>query len=540
MQTSASHKIAARYVAPGEVISRWRPFIFVEGTKGRRLIVYWRRLGLYLVTLGLIGWFAAAGVLLALLQSRHHFSGLSYGNLALPWRWDEHRRTLGRHYLALGRQELAENNLGEAMQKLRIGLRHSPAETEARLQLADLYARIRQPRLAADLLLERFGQEQANLPYIKRTLELLAGAKQDAAIIRLAHQHLPATPASNQPQQYFALQWAQALFRQGNYGRATEVLQKWGLDQSADGIVLFAQGDLECGYPQLAITRLQAGNAAYPGHELISLTLLRAYLQIGQREDAHRIALERYAADPFSPGPRIDLLYLPALKENPEVHARKVITYLAEFAGNERALGLLSHYAIDTENTALARQTRITAEAAGHPAHYYRLAEIECLIRNGEYADALEVIILAMADPTPRFDTLLLGYRAVVADKLNDTTSFNILDNFFAARPAPEESVCIASLFHHTGQAVRAGQILAKAADLDPTNENILTRLVRLDIETDNLSGLVIQLPRLIALPKPSRQLLLAASMKITASTPAQVELRDKIKAALDRTHTRS
>lgn len=500
------------------MLSRWRPFIFVEDAKGRRLIVYWRRLGLYLAALALAGWLSAAGAVWAILRHRHDFADLSYLNIVLPFRWDEHRIALGRHYISRGRQALKEARVNDAVFNLRTGLHRAPAETEARQLLAGIYLRSGRPDLARDLLLVRIHQEWQNPSYLRTTCELLAQTDQDQAIVRLARELLPSPPATDQPaSEYLALKAAQACFRLGDQPAAKELLRTWHLEQSTGGILLLAEIDRVDDYPQLAVVRLQEAVIRFPKKPELSLALLRLLLDQEQTEPARQLALQRYSANPASPGARIDLLHFHVVDRDHDRLERETARFVRDHASDHRALILLAQFAVRTAQPSIAVRAREAAVQAGHPPHPFHVMEAETLIRASDFPEAIEAIARADNDPAPRRDTLLTGFRAVIARSQHDSTALGYLGTFLAQRPPVPESLAIAHLFSRIGEPLQAIRVLREAVGRDPTRKELLTRLVEAATKVGNLPELEAHLPRLQALPNPPRAVVEAASLRLAA-----------------------
>lgn len=515
------------------MISRWRPFVFVEDTKGRRLIVYWRRLGLYLAALALAGWLAAATAVWATLRHRHDFAGLSYLNIVLPFRWDEHRRALGRHYISRGRQALADSRVHDAVFNLRTGLHRAPAETEARQLLAEIYLRSGRPDLARDLLLARISQEWQNQPYLKAVCALLTQTNQDQEIVRLARELLPAPPASGQPAaEYLALQAAQASSQLGDPSTARELLRSWSLEQTTEGILLLAEIDRAEGYPQLAVVHLQEAVTRFPHKPELSLALLRLLLDLDQTEPARQLALQRYSANPASPGARIDLLHFHVVDRDQARIERETASFVRDHANDLRALILLAQFAVRTVQPAIALRVREAAVQAGHPAHSFHVMEAETLIRAAAYPEALEALARADHDPAPRHDTLLTGFRAVIARSQHDSTALNYLGSFLAQRPPAGESLAIAQLFNRIAESRLALRVLQEAVERDPTRQELLSLLVKTATELGDQTELATYLPRLRALPNPPRTIVDAAAQRLAALQTAAREATAAAEAA--------
>lgn len=347
-------KKTVRHVTPGEILSRWRPWVIVSSTQGRTVIVYWRRVVLYALALALTGWCVAAAVVWSALRTRHRFPALSYLNVVLPFRWSEHRHSLGRHYIALGDQALKDGQPADALRHYAAGVARAPEDSAGRRQLALLYARFRQPLKAADLLVAGLDHARNDLPYWQLAVELLAETKQDGEILRLARETLPSTPDRAPVHRFLALAAAQAMFRNGDLDGADGTIAGWALADSVDGGILLARLDYDRGYPELARLRLQQARQRLPQSDALSIALIRLYRDLGRTDDALNEAILHNTANPLNPGPRVDLMYAWRARNDATRLAREIDSYFRDFSGDVRALQLLARFAVEAGDVPLS------------------------------------------------------------------------------------------------------------------------------------------------------------------------------------------
>ncbi len=504
------------------------------------LVFFWRRIAAVLLLLLLLGWLAAAGAAYAFVRVRHDFAGLSYLNLVWPPRWPQHREALGRNYLARGQSALAAGEFADAAQFFAAGLARVPADIAARRQLAIIYLRFGQLQAGLDILSAGLAQARDDLDYLKLTFGLLDELKEDTRILELARLHLPSQPDEVLVHQFVALQAAGARYQHGDYTGAEQLIADWRLDRSLEGQLLLARCDWERGYPELALLRLQQQRERFPQRDELPLQLIRFYRELGRTEQELNEALIRHAADPFSPGPRIDLLYARQRNQDQVRLNQEREAYLKDFATDPSALLLLAWFASDTGDAALARRLRDAAVAGGQPVTNFEFALVQCLALNRDYPAAQAAIDLALQGPAaadPRFAGTLAGLRALVCFGAGDTENGELHLKAFLLRQRPRanDSLLLARRLLELGATTAATRILETAVRQDPLNQAVLTELVRQQAQAGDRSALLTSVPRLLAMRKPARAVLQEATLRLDPTQPADLELRTAIQAALEK-----
>ncbi|MBC7368884.1 MAG: tetratricopeptide repeat protein, partial [Undibacterium sp.] len=386
--------------------------------------IYWRRLALTLGILALLGWLAAAAAAWTYIRTSRDFSGASYLNIALPWRWSEHRASLGRHYLARARIELEQQDYAAAYQHLTAGLARVPNDTAGRRLLAFVQIRFGRPDLALHTLSAGAQLAGADLDYLKLLFGLLLEAQQDDRVITLATSLLPTQPDAVLAHQFTALQAATAHFHRGRYDATEQLISAWGLDRSLEGSILLARCDWERGYPDLALLRLENNLPRFPRRDELYIALIRYYRELGRTDAARQTALLRRFNDPVSPGPRIDVLHTAPATSETAATSREVDTYLADFAADPQALVLLAWFGSDTAQPALVQRTLALARSRKYLPNAFNLALAQSQIAATDYRAALTTTETALREDNEdnRFFTATLdGLRALALFGLRDT-----------------------------------------------------------------------------------------------------------------------
>lgn len=500
--------------------------------------IYWRRLAAALALLAILGWFAAATAAWTYIRTARDFADASFINIALPWRWSEHRATLGRHYLARARIELETQDYSAAYAHLNAGLARAPDDTAGRRLLAFVQIRFGRPDLALRTLTDGARLAGADLEYLRLLFNLLLEAQQDDRVIAIAATLLPAKPDAILTHQFVALQAATAHFHRGRYDDTEKLISAWGLDRSLEGNILLARCDWERSYSDLALLRLENSLPRFPRRDELYIALIRYYRELGRTDAARQTALLRRFNDPAGPGPRIDVFHTTRATSEPAAIAREIDTYLKDFASDPQALILLAWFGSDTAQPALVQRTLALARSRKYLPNAFDLALAQSQIAATDYRAALTTAEAALRgkNEDDRFFTARLnGLRALALFGLRDTERAELmLDSFLStAQLHPSDALFLAQQLRHLGAVPSARRVLARAVALDPLNQAALTELVRLDAAANDRTALTQNLPKFLAMRKPARAVLEECLLRL--DQPADESLRTALRTALDR-----
>lgn len=525
---------------PAAPVHRFKLWLRLETSGGRHYYhVFWRRIAALVAALALAGWLAAAAFVWSYFRTVRNFPGVSYVNIVLPWRWSEHRASLGRHYLALAPVELEKKDYAAAYGLLTAGLSRVPGDTASRRLLAFVQVRYGRPDLALRTLTEGATLAGADLDYHKLLFGLLLESREDERIVALAATLLPPKPDSVLVHQFVALQAATAHFHRGRYDTAEQLVAGWSLGRSLEGSILLARCDWERGYPDLALVRLEAELARFPRRDELYVALIRCYRELGRTDAARQTALLRRFNDPASPGPRIDVLHTARATASPEEFALEIDTFLADFAQDAQALMLLAWFGCDTAQPALVERVAKIARERNYYPNAFNLALAQAQIAAADYRAALatsEAALRAENENNPLFNGTLDGLRALALFGLRDTERAELmLDSFLnTARLRAADALFLARQLRLLDALPSARRVLARAVAIDPLNQAALAELVRLDAAANDRTALAQNLPKLLATRKPARAVLEEALLRL--DQPVDAPLRAEINRALAHT----
>jgi tetratricopeptide (TPR) repeat protein len=492
---------------------RRKLWVHVQTTDGRRLIVFWSRVGALLAVLLLLTWLALGTAAWGFVRYQRGVAAVRWVDIAFyPLRKAAYRSTLGRHHLATGQVQLKEQRWNEAVLSLRAAVAYAPELTEARRILADFYVAVKQPQLALQYLESGLPFVRDDAAYLQRLVQLCFEVREPARVVRLAETWLPAQPDATPVHRQVALQAAEALRELRRWDECEAILKRWQIDQSADGQMILAERDLARGQLEPALQRLEAALAADSANEMLALQLTRLYRQHGRLADARRITLLRSLARPDSPGARIDLLVLEGELGRHEDFGRGVDTFLRTYVADSAALQLLARTAADKADPDLAARVLARAREAGHPPTVFLFGLVQAQCGAGQYTEALATTGDIDREPplTGRGVATLMAFKCWAHYGTGNVAEGDVwLHRFVSERDFPiGDALGLAAALERMQAVAAADRVLGVAAERPDVGELPLLNLAALRVRHHQWPEARQLLPRLKALPEPPAELI--------------------------------
>jgi thioredoxin-like negative regulator of GroEL len=511
-------------------ITRGKPILlgFVIQRKGvnghTEISVRWARLLGSFLLLMIVGWFCMAGALFLHFKYNKEFDEVSYAKMLtlLPFGLNEHRVTLGNYHIEKGLEEVKEGNYRDALRLLRLGVARAPANLEGRRVLAEFYEiALKRHDIAADQLLK--GLEQSgleDLDYLKQTLRVLLRYQMDEEIQNLADKYLPEAPDLTDINRTLAFGAANANYLRGNYDRADDYLITYQLLESLEGVLLSAQISWDRGNQIAAITKLKESIRRFPNSEPLLMQLSSYHRELGQIDEARRYAILRNVSDPLSPAPRLELLYIYNKSGDIEREQRETLRMLQQFRDDEAAFQALANFAADTGNIDLARRTYEEALENEFNIDAFALLLIEAHLVDKDYEGALdfsEELLKERPDWLTQRWAIFNSLRAVASYGINrpDLGEIYLQDFLDEALNQPQTYLAVARRFSSVDRYQQSRKVLMLAYQKAPTNQKVLSELIRTELtlgSTENLNRL---LSRLLQMRRPQMDLLFEAYRKL-------------------------
>ena len=485
--------------------------------------VRWGRLFGTGVALFVIAWFSVASALYFHFKHNKDFEEVSFGGMVLlPFRLDEHRREMGDYHVRKGLAAVREGEAREGLRLLRLGIARAPGNLRGREMLAGFYEQaLERPDTAAEMMvrgLKHGGAEDVD--YLKQTLRLLLRYQMDDKIQEIADEYLPEEPEKTPLNRTLAFGAANASYLRGNYDRADDYLMSYDLLKSVEGLLLSSQISWDRGNKVAAITKLEESQRKFPNSEPILMQLSRYHRKLDNVDDARRYAILRNVSDPLSPAPRLELLYIYHKSGNHEREERETRRMLRQFRDDEQALQSLANFAADTGNIELARRTYEEALENEFGIDAFALLLIEAHLVAEDYEGAL-----SFAEELRKEKPVWLAKRQAIFNSLRAVASYGMnrpdlgeiyLQDFLdASGNEPQTYLAVARRFTNIDRSQQARTVLMQAYDRSPSNQKILTELIRVELKLGNTENLNTLLTRLLQMRRPQMELLVEAYRKL-------------------------
>jgi len=518
-----------------------------KGVDGRMGIsVQWGRLLGTFTLLAVSGWFALAGALYLHFKYNKEFDQVSYAKMLtlLPFGLEAHRVEMGNYHIEHGLAAVKEGNYRDALRLLRLGVSRSPANLEGRRVLAEFYEiALKRHDIATNLLLEgmELGGAQ-DIDYLKQALRVLLRYQMDEAIQNLADKYLPEEPDLTDVNRTLAFGAANANYLRGNYDLADDYIINYNLLESLEGVLLSAQISWDRGNKIAAMTKMEYSIRKFPNSEPLLMQLSRYHRELGEIDEARRYAILRNVSDPLSSAPRLELLYIYNKSEDFEREQRETQRMLQQFRNDEPALQALANFAADTGNIDLARRTYEEALENDFGINSFALLLIEAHLVDEDYRGALdfsEELIKERPDWLTQSWAIFNSLRAVASYGMNrpDLGEIYLQDFVDGENNQPQTYMAVSRRFTKIDRYQQARKILTVAYEKAPTNQKVLSELIRIELSLGNTENLNRLLTRLLQMRRPQMDLLKDAYTKLGSDrfifTPDRQSLLFQLNAIL-------
>lgn len=485
-----------------------------------KISVRWGRLIGTFTILAVLGWFALAGALYLHFKYNREFDQASYVKMLtlLPFGLEAHRVEMGNYHIERGLAEMKEGNYRDALRLLRLGVTRAPANLQGRLALAEFYEiALNRHDVATNLLLEGIelgGIEDTD--YLKQTLRVLLYYQMDEEVQNLADKYLPDEPELTDINRILAFSAANANYLRGNYDLADNYTINYNLLESLEGVLLSAQISWERGNKIAAMTMMENSIKKFPNSEPLLLLLSRYHRELGEIDEARRYAMLRNLSNPLSAATRIELLYIYNQAGDFESEQRESERVLQQFRNDGPALQTLANFAADTGNIDLARRTYEEALENEYEINPFALLLVEAHLVDKDYQGAIdfsEELIKERPDWLSRRWALFSSLRAVASYGMDRPDLGEIyLQEFVDAKNNKSQTyIAVARRFTKIERYEQARKILTVANEKAPTNQKILSELIRAELSVGNTENLNRLLSRLLQMRRPEMDLLVEA-----------------------------
>ncbi|MDO8540845.1 MAG: hypothetical protein Q7S40_10455 [Opitutaceae bacterium] len=502
-------------------MSRFRRYFFYprDGSKTLRAGVRWSRVCLVCATGIAMAFLLTGGAVAAYLRSARHLD-VSYADVLAPWRWHHLRVVRGKQLIAEGFSLARAGRHREAVMHLRAGLAQVPAHRAGRLLQARLHAEARRNDEARQVLLDGIPLHAADARYLFAVFDFLLRNQEDDRIILLAQKLRPNLPGESEAAAVVGMAGATASFLRGNYDQADDFLDASPpIARSRDGRLLRTRVEWERGYRDLALLTLRMLQEERPADAEVQHELIHRLRESGAADEARRQSVAFQIAHPQAIGARIELLRAYSDNGDTAWFERETDAALRDFATDDAALLALGDYFATTGRVSLVGRVAKLGRERG-PVLAYAFLGIEAQIVSRDYRGAIESIRAVLNEHQREAQphrALLDSLQAVAYLALGERETSRTFLNHFLLQPGlrADNLLALANRFVALEAPDQARRILTRAAEVDPRNQAAVTRLVELDLNLNRIDELSGHLRLLLALRKPSPDVLRVARHKL-------------------------
>ena len=510
-----------RQPTPLKGIRRLTPFSIRRKSHSWQVQIYWKQLALCTVLLASIGWIGTASSAYFFVKYKRGFTEVKFTDmLLLPLRWEEYKGARGDFLIKNAQKDLKRQRYREAFDGLRMGLLKSPANKEGRLLLAQFYGLWKRPDLTRQTLLDGFAYHNNDNDYLKTLFSFLLQQQDDQQVLIFYKNLLGNDKTINSRNQLVALAAASSCYFRGNYDEAEAILHLYQLESSRDGRLLVARINWDRGAKDQAIDRLRELAADLPNDEEI-YTQTVAYLRdAGRDSEARRESFVRALANPRNARARIDQLYAYQKEGDTASVKANVEDIFRDFSSEPNALLALADFAANSGDPALARRIYDHAKARNLNWEGAALMTVEANIVAKQYQAALNMVRQLQKDNpdwNKRYYSVFNGLQAIAQYGLGDAEAAQLfLNNFLGQTNVRADNlIAVSKRLLAVGAKSQARQVLEQAVQADPLNQAALTNLVQLDLELNNTPPLAGNVRKLLAMRKPSQDVLRSVYRKL-------------------------
>jgi len=512
-------------------------WIRLRSKGGSQIYIFWKRIFTLLVILAVASWLSLSTAAWTFVKYKRGVSEAAFTDIAFyPWRAQQYRATLSKHYLKTAQAQLKTGSWSKAVFSLRLSIAKNKNQREARRILADIYNQIRRTDLSIQILESGMVEAKDDVNYLRRLLTLLIQEKEHRRIIEIGTELLPSSPDKNTANQEIVYHVAQAHLSLEQGDRAKEIIDEWDLDRTLRGQIFLTDIDYAQGYPRIAILKLEQLHEKTKNDRII-LKLIALYRKLDRLEDARRIALQRVFLSPDSAGARIDIIALSHATDDQTTMEREFGTFLENFSEDLRALSLLANTVISFPRPDLASQIRETApkDKFGRPLPLFQISVMQAQCSAGEFKGAL--ITGTALDEYPKLSKVNLANNNLMRAWANYGLGEPLKGDRWLKLSLSEDyasmisdTLLLVNRLRDMGQVEDMRRVLLKLVERSQGNPLPLMTLAQHDLETTNWNGVLEYLPDLFALdPEPTKIL-----QTISRDLPEDISLSIEQRAKLD------
>lgn len=494
-------------------LGRFAPFEWHRSADKTTVRLFWRRIALWVLVLGVTGWIGVASAAFAFVKYRRGFSEVSYAHmLFLPWKLDDYRRSKGEFLIRQGMELAERQEWRAAFNRLRSGLAVVPEHREARLMVARLYLMAGRPDVVRTTLLEGVPHHGDQLDYLRHVLSFFFGLQADDTVITLTRDLLDRMDPANPAYRMAATAQAFAFFNRSRLADAEALLLKERLLGTTEGRLIMARIAWERGAREQAIQHVSELTAQTPEDPEIYRTLIFYLREEGRFSAIRRASVARQLADPARPEAFID--YIAVCREEGSLNTATVAEneFFTHFGNQAGALIKLGEHSALSANVNTTRRVAARCAELGQNEAEALALYATALLETKAYTETTELLAgrqAQIATWPDRQRLLLSGLRGIALYGLgNEADAQAYVRPLCESRALSAQTLTlIAGKLEGVGQPAEARRILQHAVEIDPLHQPATVMLLRQTMNEKQIDQALPLIDRLLTMRKPPRDL---------------------------------
>lgn len=516
---------------------------YVPCANGMRLQIVWKRILIFFLCAFIFTWTLKSAAIFGFFKYSRGYNDITIiDSVIFPLNRRGIAKKFGEKQLAEANTAIASGNYSKALFLLRTGLGRSPANRDARINLAGIMRDMGEDEIALELYRGGLEYHSSDPFYMKAYLQTLLDYRMDAELRNYANERLAsATGKLSDTDRVIAYALAKEEEANGRFAESVALIRKYYLAGTIDGCVLLAKNHWRSGDPDGAIFILNRYILEHPRiqPEGVYQSLYRYYLELGRNSEAAFCALNHVNNAPKSFFARRELIESYTRDGNTAKADTEIRNYLRNFSRNNDALMVICDFAIQSGNEPLAEDAyALAAENAPNMAAMDILLSDIC-VSSGNYEQTIRNCDIVEGDAVlwlkklqDQFDYLRMTAAHLQNQESMAEIHFEALLNSNSL--TPDNMLNMSRRIRKLGMDNYALKLLEHAMTLAPRNEDILSEIIQIDLDNNLDSDFVKNVGNLLGLRSPGLTLLTRIRPRLDSDHFIFDANRDAVLAKLD------
>jgi len=461
------------------------------GGRGRGLIISLRGVLLWFLAACVAAYFLGAGYVFYRLE-RKQYNFIRYSDILLyPVRYKEVDELRGQAMIAMGFDDLKNNNWQEGVMKLRIGLDKYPRDLKARLEVARFFIAAKIRNKAQETLLGGLDQGYPGRAYLDSAITVVGAGEDYELVISICERALAlateATPAVDR--RWLAEQKVRALLSEQRSDEALTYLDT--LTSGADSASLTELRSLALLQSKRiddAVTFVEAWCLRSPQDSQVMRIQARVYREAGRIADMNKVLNALRAQNPSEPRFRAYGIVQNLLAGEDQLGRELIEDYIFRFGGTPANLILLAEPLADAKRPAELEIVLSAAAERGVTDIKLETAKLQVAMNDRNWVESRRLIgslrTQLKNDNAGRAGLLeFFGYLVAAAADPADGAQ-TTLTNFIALRQLPmsmyRQSIV---LLRQAGRPQTAREVVRLGQGVFPANRYLVVSKDELEAE---------------------------------------------------------